>query len=116
MRVDGVTLGPEEPGSLAGPDIDWRAAQIADGDIAGHPNDWGWVAPPGNGYGFLSGPRRGAADGSWRAEWTLDPGSRLRLVMAAAPGPRSSPPGPMASTLTIRSRAMSWPAGGAKPR
>lgn len=86
MRVDGLKLGPEEPGSLAGPGIDWRAAQIADGDIAGHPNDWNWVAPPGNGYGFLSGPRRGAAAGSWLAEWTLDPGSRLKLVMAAGPG------------------------------
>jgi len=86
MRIDGLTLGLEEPGSLAGPDIDWSAAQIADGDIAGHPNDWNWVAPPGNGYGFLAGPRRGAAAGSWLAEWTLDPQSRLRLVMAANPG------------------------------
>ncbi len=86
VRVVGVTLGAAEPGSLAGPDIDWSAAQVADGDLAGHPNDWGWVAPPGNGYGFLAGPRRGEPAGSWSAEWALDPASRLRLVMAANPG------------------------------
>lgn len=86
LRVDGVSLGREGRGSLAGPEIDWSAAQIADGDIAGHPNDWTWLAPPGNGYGFLATPRRGNASGSWRAEWTLDPQSRLRLIMAASPG------------------------------
>lgn len=85
LRVEGLALGTEEPGSLAGPDINWSAAQVADGDIAGHPNDWTWVAPPGNGYGFLAAPRRAAAAGSWTAEWTLDPQSRLRLVMAATP-------------------------------
>lgn len=86
VRVEGLTPGPEEPGSLAGPDIDWSAAQLADGDIAGHPNDWTWLAPPGNGYGFLARPRRGNPAGSWQAEWTLDSQSRLRLVMAANPG------------------------------
>jgi hypothetical protein len=86
FRIDGVSLGPEEPGSLAGPDINWSAAQLADGDIAGHPNDWNWLAPPGNGYGFLAKPRRGQPASSWDAEWALDPQSRLRLVMAATPG------------------------------
>jgi hypothetical protein len=86
VRVEGVALGPEEPGSLAGPGIDWSAAQLDDGDISGHPNNWEWIAPPGNGYGFLAAPRRGTPAGSWLAEWTLDPQSRLRLVMATNPG------------------------------
>ncbi len=86
MTFAGVALGPEAPGSLAGPEIDWSAAQIADGDIAGHPNDWMWIAPPGNGYGFLSRPRRGAPAGPWSAEWTLGAAARVRLTMAAGEG------------------------------
>jgi hypothetical protein len=85
VRVDGLKLGPAEPGSLAGPAIDWSAAQLADGDLAGHPNDWNWVAPPGNGYGFLAGPRRGAPAGAWQAEWTLGSGADVTVVEGAKP-------------------------------
>jgi Heparinase II/III-like protein len=85
VRVDGLTLGAVEPGSLAGPNINWSAAQLDDGDLAGHPNDWTWVAPPGNGYGFLAGPRRGAADASWTAEWTLGAGANVKFVEGAKP-------------------------------
>ena len=86
ISLEGITVGPKEPGSLAGPDIDWSAAQLADGDMRGHPNAWYWVPPPGNGFGFLAGPRRGHTDGSWSAEWTIDPQTHVRLHMAADPG------------------------------
>ncbi len=85
VKVAGAELGPREPGSLAGPDIDWSASQISDGDMRGHPNAWYWVPPPPNGYGFLAGPQRGRADAAWSAEWTIDPRTSVRLNMAAAP-------------------------------
>jgi hypothetical protein len=86
VKVAGAEIGPRERGSLAGPDIDWSASQISDGDMRGHPNAWYWVPPPPNGYGFLAGPQRGKTDGFWRADWTIDPRMSVRLNMAAAPG------------------------------
>jgi hypothetical protein len=86
VSLEGISLGPREPGSLAGPDIDWSAAQLPDGDMRGHPNAWYWVPPPGNGFGFLAGPRRGRTDGAWSAEWMIDPQTQVRLHMAANPG------------------------------
>ena len=86
LSLEGISVGPREPGSLGGPDIDWSAAQLPDGDMRGHPNAWYWVPPPGNGFGFLAGPRRGRTDGAWSAEWTIDPQTRVRLHMAANPG------------------------------
>jgi hypothetical protein len=83
---EGVALGAEEAGSLAGPAVDWRAQQGSDGDLKGHPNAPSWVPPPGNGYGFLSHPRRGTPAGAWTATWQVDPATALRVHMAAAPG------------------------------
>jgi len=87
-KVDfsGVPLGPEEKGSLAGPDISWSGKQLNDGDIQGHPNAPYWIPPPGNGYGFLSRPRRGRADTSWSANWTIDQATQVQVIMPATPG------------------------------
>jgi hypothetical protein len=84
--LEGVALGPAAPGSLAAPDIDWRARQGADGDMKGRPNAPSWIAPPGNGYGFLSEPRRGTPAGAWTAAWRIDAATWLRVHMAATPG------------------------------
>ncbi len=86
VKIAGAEIGRQEPGSLAGPDIDWSAEQISDGDMRGHPGAWYWIPPPPNGYGFLAGPQRGKADGAWSADWTIDSGPSVRLSMAASPG------------------------------
>lgn len=83
-----VPLGPPEPGSLAGPHISWGDMQLNDGDIAGFPNKPYWNPPPGNGYGFLTAPRRGATDGTWQATFPIAPQDdcHLRLTMLGQPG------------------------------
>ncbi|HVK07042.1 MAG TPA: heparinase II/III family protein, partial [Armatimonadaceae bacterium] len=95
----GVAFGPEQPGSLAGREIDWCAAQLNDGDMKGHPNKPSWNPPPGNGYGFLSRPRFGPTTpfDAFSAEWTVrsaaaaadaakaPPTVRLRLTVAPEP-------------------------------
>lgn len=83
---EGVTLGEAENGSLAGPDIDWGAKQLNDGDMAGFPNKPYWNPPPGNGLGFLMEPRRAKTDGEWSATWPLPSGDAfLRLTMVGQP-------------------------------
>lgn len=84
--VTGVTLARPESGSLAGPEIAWGSQQLNDGDIEGHPNQYYWNPPPGNGYGFLVHPRRGRTGGPLSAEWQADPNARVRLLMAREPG------------------------------
>ena len=85
-EVAGVQLGDEEPGSLAGTNVCWGDQQLNDGDMTGHPNQPYWSPPPGNGYGFLTKPRRGQADGAWSAQWPVDGTNGIRLFMAAQPG------------------------------
>lgn len=86
VRFDGVVLGAEEPGSLAGPDISWSDRQLPDGNLRDHPNAPTWMAPPGNGYGFLARPRRGRPEAAWSADWTIDPNARVRVTMPASAG------------------------------
>ncbi len=85
-EIRGVALGPEEPGSLAGPDISWGDKQLNDGDLAGHANKPYWNPPPGNGLGFLVRPRRGRTDTPWSADWPIDEDTRLRLLLPAEAG------------------------------
>ncbi len=85
-ELAGVSLGAEEPGSLAGAGICWGGQQLNDGDVAGHPNRPYWNPPPGNGYGFLIQARRGPTDGAWSAQWAIDATNGVRLHMAAQPG------------------------------
>ncbi len=87
VEVTGVELGEPEEGSLAGPDIRWGALQGNDGDIKGHPNKPYWNPPPGNGYGFLMNPRRGAAGSTWTAEWEIEPSRQARLRAIGLPEP-----------------------------
>lgn len=82
-QFEGVSPGPEEPGSLAGPDICWGDKIQVDGDIAGYPNKPYWIAPPGNGYGFLVHPRRAKPAGAWSADWALSSSLHMRASFPA---------------------------------
>ncbi len=84
-RLYGVARGPEERGSLAGPDLAWGNMQLNDGDIEGHPNSPYWNPPPGNGYGFFVHPRRGSMSGPVWAEWQVDSDAGIRVIMAPEP-------------------------------
>ncbi|MGB7156446.1 MAG: heparinase II/III family protein, partial [Tepidisphaeraceae bacterium] len=89
LTTDGLDLGPEQPGSLAGADVDWGARQGSDGDIKGIVGKEYWNPPPGNGLGFLVKPRRAPEPKSvWSATWEIDAehDARLRLNMLPAPG------------------------------
>ncbi|MGD9495658.1 MAG: heparinase II/III family protein [Armatimonadota bacterium] len=87
LAVEGVTLGEIEPGSLAGPDVEWGRLQGNDGDMIGFPNRPYWCPPPENGYGFLVDVRRGAASGQWTATWEIDPSREARLRAIGLPEP-----------------------------
>jgi len=88
FTVQGVELGPEEEGSLAGPDIHWGELQGNDGDIKGYPNKPYWNPPPENGYGFFYGMRRGEPEGNWGVTWTLggEKDVHFRLTLLGEPG------------------------------
>ncbi|MDH7568267.1 MAG: discoidin domain-containing protein [Armatimonadota bacterium] len=121
FQVEGVTLGPEEKGSLAGPDIAWGLQQGTDGDMVGQPNRPYWNPPPGNGYGFFYGVRRGPVSGSWWVDWTLGgpneahfrvhalPEGPAEAIVAKAPGlyPRNR----KASYLILRRRGTNLQSG-----
>ena len=81
--LTGVTLGAREAGSLAGPEVAWGERQLNDGYLSGVAQTPYWVAPPGNGFGFLVRPRRGTPAGSWSADWRIDAATRLRLHLPA---------------------------------
>ena len=85
--VGGVALGPAQRGSLAGPEFAWGSKQLNDGDMEGHPQQYYWNPPPGNGYGFLVHPRRGRMTGPVTAEWQADDDARVRMILA--PGPQT---------------------------
>ncbi|MCD6350557.1 MAG: hypothetical protein J7M26_00450, partial [Armatimonadetes bacterium] len=113
MVAEGVEFGPKEGGSLAGPDIRWGDKIGNDGDIKGHPNKPYWLAPPGNGYGFLIDPQRAKPTGDWHATWTVGEGDG-KLTMTPAPdegiealtawGPGILPRLPGAQFMVLRRR------------
>ena len=96
--VEGIELGSEEEGSLAGREHAWGENIGLDGDIKGYPNRPYWSPPPGNGYGFFYDMRRGQARGSCFADWALGgenrarfrvhllPESHTEIILAKAPG------------------------------
>ncbi|HOM80908.1 MAG TPA: discoidin domain-containing protein [Armatimonadota bacterium] len=98
FEVSGVELGPEEKGSLAGLEHAWGEKLGNDGDIIGMPNKPYWNPPPGNGYGFFYGMRRGRAAGPWWVDWALGgpnqarfrahvlPEASAEAIVARAPG------------------------------
>jgi hypothetical protein len=89
VSFDGITMGPEQPGSLAGKNIDWASKLGSDGDVKGKPNKPYWNPPPGNGLGFLPHPRSATAPRNpWSITWNVDPNtpSRLKLTMLPIDG------------------------------
>ena len=119
VGLAGLTLGPEEKGSLAGPDIAWGDQQGNDGDIKGHPNKPYWNPPPLNGYGFLTKVRRGKPPGAWSADWAIDATTHLRVhvpadpalddvITAVAPGLLPAPQFPRARYVVLRHKG-AWP-------
>ncbi|MFA5858249.1 MAG: hypothetical protein WC955_04210 [Elusimicrobiota bacterium] len=102
---ENIEFGVEEDtGSLAGKEYNWGNMVLNDGDLDGYPNKPYWVAPPGNGLGFVMNPKRVVIhDGLWKATWHLpDNNSFIKLSMlpqkgceiitAVAPGIYSSLP------------------------
>ncbi len=72
VKYGGVEVGEATSSSLAGEGMEWGDKILVDGDVAGQPNKPYWVAPPGNGYGFLMEPQELKPEGkSWWAEWKL---------------------------------------------
>jgi len=112
--VDGVTLGPEEEGSLADGGHAWGERLGPDGDVIGVPGRPYWNPPPGNGYGFFYDVRRGRAIGPCDVDWTIGgrhaahfrvhvlPEPDTDVIVAKAPGlyPRNR----KASYLLVRRR------------
>lgn len=88
VDFEGITLGPETSGSLAGPKYHWGELQLNDGDMKGYPNKPYWNPPPGNGYGFIVRPRTGQPGGPWSANWKLNDadGTRFQMLVLDAPG------------------------------
>ncbi len=86
-NLAGVALGRADRGSLAGPEFAWGSRQLNDGDMEGHPQQYYWNPPPGNGYGFLVHPRRGKMNGAVSAEWQVDKDAHVRMILA--PGPQT---------------------------
>lgn len=86
--IKGVHLGETEKGSLAGIDIDWGTKQDIDGNIVGFADKKRWMAPPGNGYGFIYNIRRGITSGSVSSTWTLGGlnDAQFRVHLLAEPG------------------------------
>lgn len=98
FTVGGITLGPEEEGSLAGLEHAWGEKLGVDGDVKGFPNRPYWNPPPGNGYGFFYDMRRAPTAGPWWVDWLLGgpneahfrvhvlPEGPAEAIVAKAPG------------------------------
>ncbi|MBD3292824.1 MAG: hypothetical protein GF393_07845 [Armatimonadia bacterium] len=111
LIVEGFDPGPTEAGSLAGEDFDWGDRLLNDGYLRGVPHRPYWVAPPGNGYGFMMAPRRARTASQWSATWILPdhqrrtrltvlPESEMEVITTRAPGVRNDRPG--AACVTAR--------------
>lgn len=90
LDIAGLSLGDKQPGSVAGQDITWAEHLGVDGDIDSMPNKPYWVAPPGNGYGFMRHPRSAEMSRAFTATWTID-GNKdqarsMRLTSLPIPG------------------------------
>lgn len=118
IQAEGLQWGPVEAGSLAGPDVRWGDKIGNDGDIKGRPNKPYWVAPPGNGYGFLVDVQRAQPKAPFSVTWPIA-GSPARLTMTpawlpdaeviTAWGPGLRPRYPRARYLVLRRKSTSAP-------
>ena len=113
IQFDGISMGNPEAGSVAGPEYDWGNRQLNDGYLRGVPPKHYWVAPPGNGLGFLMHPRRGTPEGRWSATWRLPDGqNHLRITVLPEDGdevihtwaPGIYPTNPRAEHVMVRRR------------
>lgn len=89
VSVEGLDLGSEEDGSLAGKDIAWGEIIGLDGDVKGYPNKPYWNPPPGNGYGFFYDPRRAPATGPFQADFDFGDTAQTSLRVHVLPEPDS---------------------------
>ena len=87
FEMNGIELGLEEEGSLAGLEHAWGERVGLEGDIAGVPNRPYWRAPPGNGYGFFYDMRRGRPDGPIQADWALGDANQTHFRVHLLPEP-----------------------------
>jgi len=72
VKFGGVNIEEATSTSLAGKNYEWGDKILVDGDVAGQANKPYWMAPPGNGYGFLMEPQElTPQDKNWWAEWKL---------------------------------------------
>ena len=85
VSVNGLEVGPEEDGSLAGDGIAWGEAIGLDGDVKGYPNKPYWNPPPGNGYGFFYDPRRAPASRPFQVDFDFGDARQTRLRVHALP-------------------------------
>ena len=118
IEFDGIVLGEREAGSVAGPEYNWGERQLNDGYISGVPRSPAWIAPPGNGLGFMMHPRRGTSEGPWSATWRLPEGEGfLRMTVLPEAGsevinawaPGIYPPRPKAEHVIVRRRSRGVP-------
>lgn len=78
----GVRNLQSKPGSLA-EGYEWGQKIGVDGDINGYANKTGWIAPPGNGYGFFFDVQKAQPTGkTWGGIWNISEvrPSNLRTV------------------------------------
>lgn len=89
-KVEGAAMGDiQTTGSLAGSEFDWGRKVGASGDLIGCADKGPyWVAPPGNGYGFLYDVRRSASlGGECAAVWSVNPKGAETLTLRLLPEP-----------------------------
>ena len=71
-RVDGLKLpAAQTSGSLAGPQYEWWKLMQPSGWLRGVKKGFYWIAPPGNGYGFIHDLQRAPAPGRCAFDWQV---------------------------------------------
>jgi hypothetical protein len=97
FSTEGMELSAPRAGSVAATNYTWHNVIGVDEKVIPHRNQaFGWVAPPGNGYGFLGYPSYAAPSEQWSAIWDngdrklklmMLPDERREVIVADAPSP-----------------------------
>jgi len=90
IMTDGIALGPEEEGSLAGLENAWGEKQGPDGDIKDYPNKPYWNPPPGSGYGFFYDARAGTATSPFHVDCNIAGRNDAHLRIHCLPEPETT--------------------------